>query len=153
LATDSWITNTWRDLSSTPLTLKGLLILPTAQRENDTFLMEAFLQMDLSIDDLISLNNVRMFKHVLRLSDMCSADGTKILASFLTSSTSSHASAYEWPQCYCPNATQIAFWNPTAVLHCFVGHHLTHCRLQQPLGNWEVIVTLRGIGGMTLWQK
>jgi hypothetical protein len=66
----SSLTKTWRDLSSTPLTLKGPLTLPTAQRENDTFLMEAFLQMDLSIDDLISLNDVRMFKHVLRLSDV-----------------------------------------------------------------------------------
>jgi hypothetical protein len=123
--TDSWITNTWRDLSSTPLTLKGPLTLPTAQRENDTFLMEAFLQMDLSIDDLISLNDVRMFKHVLRLSDMCSADGTKILASFLTASTPSHASAHKWPRCYRPYATQIAFWKQT-VLHCFVGQHPTH---------------------------
>jgi hypothetical protein len=87
--------------------------------------MEAFLQMDLSIDDLISLNDVRMFKHVMRLSDMCSADGTEILAPFLTSSAPSHISAYEWPRCYRPDDTQIEFWKQT-LLHCFVGHHPTH---------------------------
>ena len=77
LATPSWITYTWRELDKTELSLRGPMELLKPQRVDDVFLMDAFVALDLDPADLISLNDVRMYKQVTRLSDIVSADGTQ----------------------------------------------------------------------------
>jgi hypothetical protein len=132
LATKSWITSTWHDLKQTPLTLKDPMTIPTACRSNDVFIIDAIVAMHLDEKDLISLNETRMYKQVLRLSNMTSADGKFLLEQFLNNSSPTHPSAFEWPRCYRPSPNQISLWR-TTILACFSLHQL---RLHTPLGAW-----------------
>ena len=86
LATPSWVAATWCHLAKTDLSLQGPMPQMKAQREHDVFIMDSFMTLELSEETLISLNDVRMFKQVTRLSDITSADGTTILETFLSSS-------------------------------------------------------------------
>ena len=132
LATPSWITTTWKDLQATALSLQGPLILPTARRLHDVFLMDAIVSMGVSADDLRSLNDMRMFKQVIRLSDITSADGIYLLDKFLDGSPPNHPSAYVWPRAYRPSPNQVLLWR-TTIMACFVQHSR---RLAIPLGHW-----------------
>jgi hypothetical protein len=49
--------------------------MPLAGHLQDVFIMDAIVAMDQAEDDLPSLNDTRMYKYVIRLSDMVSADG------------------------------------------------------------------------------
>jgi hypothetical protein len=135
LATPSWITFTWRALSSSPLSLHGPAPLIKPQRINDIYLMDMFVDADLPPDQLKSLNDVRMYKQVTLLSDICSADGSFIVDSFLSSEAPKHPSSIEWPRCYRPSPHQFTLWKST-LLACFVTPHATHKRLLHPLGTW-----------------
>jgi hypothetical protein len=134
IATHSWITKTWRDLQLTPLTIKGPMNIPKARRLQDVFLMEdSFVAMGLEGDDLRLLNDMRMFKQVIRLSDITSADGQVILKSFLDDgSRPTHPSPYRWPRCYKPSASQVNLWQ-TTLLACYCIHGT---KLAHPLSQW-----------------
>jgi hypothetical protein len=69
LATDSWITRTWKDLHNSLLSCKGPLTVTPAQRHHNQFLMDVFMTHHLTPAQLISLNNTRMYKQVIPTSD------------------------------------------------------------------------------------
>jgi hypothetical protein len=94
--------------------------------------MDAIVAMGQADDDLQSLNDMRMYKKVVRLSDITSADGTTILEQFLDRSAPTQPSAHDWPRCDCPSPNQAAFWKRT-ILDCFANHFRT---LVHPLGDW-----------------
>jgi hypothetical protein len=133
LATDSWITLTWKDLHDSPLSLKGPLTMTPAQRHHEQFLMDVFMTHHLTPAQLISLNNTRMYKQVIRTSDISSADGFSILPMIFTNSPPTHPSPFEWPCCSRPTDNDITLWIDT-IQSCFLPPHAAHRRLTLPLG-------------------
>jgi exonuclease III len=135
VATSSWVTFTWEHLDKTDLQLKGPLSTLKPLREHDLLLMDKFITLNLPPESLVTLNEVRMYKQVMCLSDITSADGQTIQDSFLTSSPPRHPTPYNWPRCYRPNQNQMQLWKST-ILECFIPPHANHRRLAQPLGAW-----------------
>jgi hypothetical protein len=82
---------------------------------------------------LISLNNTRMYKQVIRTSDISSADGCSILPTTFTNSPPTHPTSFEWPRCSCPTDNDITLWIDT-IRSCFLPPHAAHRRLTLPLG-------------------
>ena len=99
LATPSWITYTWRDLCSTDLTLRGPHTLIPLQRHGDVFLMDVFVSQGFTSEQIRTLNKVRMYKQVIRLSNITTADGISIALEFLNSQPPVHPTPFIWPQC------------------------------------------------------
>jgi hypothetical protein len=76
LATRSWIAATWQFLSESSITLVDPFIKPALASALDKFLMESFTAAGYRGNDLRRLNECRLYLHALRLSDVCSADGS-----------------------------------------------------------------------------
>jgi hypothetical protein len=133
LATDSWITRTWKDLHNSLLSLKGPLTATPAQRHQHQFLMDVFMTHRLTPAQLNSLNNTRMYKQVIRTSDISSTDGFSILPSTFTYSHPTHPTPFEWPRCSQPTDHDITLWIDT-IRSCFLPPHAAHRRLTLPLG-------------------
>jgi hypothetical protein len=136
LATDSWITRTWKDLHDSPLTLTGPLTMNPAQRHQDQFLMDVFMTHNLTPAQLTSLNNTRMYKQVILTSDISSADGLSILPTTLMSSPPTYPTEFEWPCCSRPTDNDITLWIDT-IRSCFLPPPMqlaTHRCLPLPLG-------------------
>jgi hypothetical protein len=93
--------------------------------DGDLFLIDVFVALNLAPEDLITLNEVRMYKKVSRLSDITSADGTLLIELYLTSASPSHKTTFEWPRCQRPTPNHIALWKDTVVLS-FIGPHAQH---------------------------
>jgi hypothetical protein len=136
LATPSWIKDTWGDLHSSDLTLKGPMALIKPQRTNDVFLMDSFVARGLPPEELVWLNEVRMYKQVTRLSDITSADGTLLLETFLSNTPPTHPTPFNWPRCHRPRPNQFSLWKST-IKACFIAPHAQHSRLTSPLGPWS----------------
>jgi hypothetical protein len=111
-------------------TIKGPMNIPKARCLQDVFLMDSFVAMGLEGDDLRLLNDMRMYKQVIHLSDITSADGQVILKSFLDGSRPTHPSPYRWPRCY----------KPSAYLKCTYGRQLSwHVTVSTAL-NWPTLL-------------
>ncbi|MGL4350682.1 MAG: hypothetical protein ACRCT2_09010, partial [Plesiomonas shigelloides] len=136
IVTPSWIAFTWSELQDTPLSLRGPLPRLLPQRQGDVFLMDVFMAQDYSPADLCSLNDVRMYKQVMRLSDIVTADGKELLDSALTATPPTRSTNITWPRCYRPKPNQITLWK-AALSRCFQLPHVTHRKLSQPLGLWN----------------
>jgi hypothetical protein len=87
--------------------------------------MDVFVALNLAPEDLITLNEVRMYKRVSRLSDITSADGTLLIESYLTAASPSHKTTFEWPRCQRPSPNHVALWKDT-VVSSFIGPHAQH---------------------------
>ncbi len=133
LATSSWIKYTWRDLHDSPLSLRGPLTMIPPQRHNDIFLMDVFITKQFSPDQLILLNEIRMYKQITRLSDIVTADGTSLDPDAFTDSPPLSPTPFIWPRCYRPTANQLSFWTH-ALKTCFLPPHAQHRRITSPLG-------------------
>ena len=135
LVTHSWMKYTWKDLSTTALSLKGPMATIKPQRHNDSFLMDLFVAHGFPPQQLITLNEVRMYKQVVRVSDITSANGETLLVQHLNSSPPSHPSPFEWPRSHKPSPNDITLWT-NALQQCLLPPHAHHRRLLQPLGPW-----------------
>jgi exonuclease III len=136
LATNCWLKFTWRDLDQTPLSLHGPMTIPPLQRLHDSFLMDDFQTSGLfSSDELITLNQVRLWKRVLRISDICTADGINIDSLSFLSTPSPLVTPYKWPRCHPPTPNQLSLW-VSALRQVYLPPHAQHVRLRHPLGPW-----------------
>jgi hypothetical protein len=84
LMNKNWILHIWEFL----VTINAMLNInnlwkPAKARANDQFLMQAAINEEYSTGDLTIFNNWRLFFQVSRLSDICNAEGNKILKRYL----------------------------------------------------------------------
>ena len=78
LAPDGWMKRTWEDLWDSSLSLKGPSFCDEAQRLQDVFLMEAFLEQNPEKEEALLLKDCRLFLGVTTLSQISTACGSRI---------------------------------------------------------------------------
>ena len=72
---------------------------PTLNRENDSFLMDHFINANLTTKDLAKLNRVRLHLQIARISEIATADGKYIHKSWLTETGQRNSlSLLNWPR-------------------------------------------------------
>ncbi len=138
LAPDGWMKETWRALSETSLSLRGPLKLFLSLRQHDQHLMDIFIAQGYSEDLLLVLQNCRLYLRVTRLSEITSADGTRLeaapfLGTFHPRLLQQHN---KWPAAYKPSRNEWITWQ-NALKDCFLIPQARHNRLLQPLGPWS----------------
>ena len=67
-------------------------------RPHDAHLMDCFVAQHPSPEQLRTLNDVRIFKQVTRLSDIVTANGIYLDTPIFTASTPTRPSPFEWPK-------------------------------------------------------
>ena len=111
LASDTWVKRVWRsldahdvhvELDSPPLALR---------REGDCLLMELFMDAKVDQQTLLWLNWCRMFLHAVTLSDIVTADGSKVTTDAWTGRRDSHClDRYQWPRTRRPSSRWWDLW-------------------------------------------
>ena len=124
IATKSWLTSTWRDACILGLILRGPTSLPSLARGSDIFLMDQFVSYGFRTEELQILNEVRMYKKAVLLSDISSADGLLLLPSAFDVEPS-RSSPYTWPRCSRPSSHHITFW-ANSLKRCFLPAQTSH---------------------------
>ena len=104
---DGWLKLTWQDLRSVNLSLRGPSPVIPMTQVHDTFLMDTFMAHDATPLQLRSLNKVRMFKQVTRLSEIVTANGIFLDQTYLTASPPTRQRPCEWPRTTRPNPTAL----------------------------------------------
>ncbi len=136
----SWLQSAWSFCSDKRISIAGIQKSPlTQQRCADKSLMSSFALQDISKRDLQRINCCRMFLRVTSLSDITTADGTRIdHADFLPSSTRIPAGGkirnhFVWPTQRCPPLRDWKLWK-RVVIDSFCTDDT--CLLHTPLGEW-----------------
>jgi hypothetical protein len=73
-----WMKQTWEALDETPLTLKGCDLGVPSQRQHDHHIIDAFVHQGYSNEELIDLNDCRLYLQATTLADLCTIDGQDI---------------------------------------------------------------------------
>ena len=102
------------------------------QRHHDVFLMEQFVGSKLTTRDLKLLNYCRLYLRVLRLSDITSTDGTRILPQYWKGLSRSTQSTLMWPVQPKPGIIAWKVWQRELKKLCRYSN-----RLRSPLGPWR----------------
>jgi hypothetical protein len=111
LAIRSWISETWRFLSDSRITVVDPFPKPSLACSNDCFIMERFFQHGYRGSDLLQLNCCRMHLHALRLSDPCTANGAHLTDLALeVHPDPCRSSPFSWPPTRRPSATSRFLW-------------------------------------------
>jgi hypothetical protein len=111
LATRSWIKATWEFLSASRITVIDPFEKPSLACANDCFLMEKFFEHGYRGSALELLNSCRKHIHALRLSDICSADGSFISDSAIEVQLDLHrTSPIHWPPTHRPELSVRSHW-------------------------------------------
>ena len=107
-------------------------------RNNDVYLMEAFVKAKYSPQDLWKLNETRLYMQAITLSDICDAKGVLIQERFFLCKDQCTLRNYSWPRTDLPSTSEVKLWQ-TALTKCFL-EHLPNLkrpkRLRHPLGQW-----------------
>jgi hypothetical protein len=99
MATRSWIASTWKFLSDSDITMIDPFLKPEKACEDDSFLMESFVEFGFRGSELRHLNDCRMHLHALRVSDVCTADGRQLTDDAMEVQPDPHRSSpYSWPR-------------------------------------------------------
>ena len=108
----------------------------SAQRENDTPIMALALKIFPHKKNLRSIQKMRMKLNVIHVSDITTADGTKLDPKFYsTSPPSIQRNTYKWPTKHHISGQDIALWRKFLTQI----YHGTQHSLEQPLGAWHVM--------------
>ena len=107
-------------------------------RLNDVALMDSFAKFNSNSTDLLRLNRVRLWYHIVSLSDICTADGLYVEPYHLghhglDALGFNRFSKYDWANQQRPQRTDFKLFRDT-IRTCFC--HDQSWRLQKPLGPW-----------------
>jgi hypothetical protein len=127
-----WITSLWEFTSKHSLTfLYPKQWIPPQPREYDIFLMQAFASHKPPVPIMAALNRCRIFLQVITLSDICTADGKRILALVKRGvPITSRTSQLLWPAQGNPSRGDWGIWRKCLSFFETIG------KLTQPLGSW-----------------
>jgi hypothetical protein len=138
--TISWIRNLWAFLDAYPVTLRDNTASLFLQREHDIFLMQTFVHHGYRKQDLVFLNQCRMFLSATTLTDISTADGQFIIADAWEGKRYHHASPFNWPRQ--PPTLSRSHWTLwKQALSKFVLQTEHNRRLRSPLGDWTRLST------------
>jgi hypothetical protein len=135
--TNSWLKTVWKYCREHGMQLKDSLPELKLARDNDKFLMQAFVRKNYSSNQLRMLNTCRCFLKAVTLADICKADGraitTEAYAGIPYSQTSN---SYKWPRQ--PSSLKAEYWTfwKQALNACFLRDEDTR-RLWMPLREWH----------------
>lgn len=134
LLTPSWIKSTWDFLSEHELLVEETTPSLQLQRQNDVFLVEAFLVAGYNGPHLRRLNWCRLFLHAITLSDICNADGSQLtILAWEGERDPSVKSQYRWPSLPRPSAKTWDAWRE-ALATTFCTRQTR--RIDRQLGHW-----------------
>ena len=132
----SWMTNYKRILLDTngEITINQQW-LPSPQRKHDRFLMPTFYKFIPDKQSLIHLNNCRLYLQIFSISDLVSADGTKLLKHPLNGTRLLHChSSLTWPHQKRPQKETWKFFSQVVrKIFCKPNTYT----LKKPLGKWK----------------
>jgi ribonuclease HI len=116
---------------------------PVALCDGDEFIMDALrIRGECSARDMQRLNACRMYLRVSRLSEIATAQGTKLRADVLQGKDAGiHLSEAPWPRQARPLAADWAFWS--AMLRSVFSQDGGASSLRTPLGEWKPELDLR----------
>ena len=136
-ATDCWLKTVWKYCWERDIQIEDPTPDLKLRRENDKFLMQAFVQSKkFSKGDLRKLNVCRCYLQAVSLADICSADGKDITPEAMDGiPMKGFSDKPEWPRQ--PSSLPADYWNvwKDALTKCFV-RNTTRTRLWTPLGKW-----------------
>ncbi len=105
--------------------------LPSAPREHDKFLMDYFNTCQFASKTMESLNRCRIFLRAITLSDITTADGSRLLLGIKSNRhTQGRRSRLDWPQQDKPSKRDWTLWSEALT------NLETNDKLSQPLGKW-----------------
>jgi len=136
LAPEGWIQFTWEELSHTQLELKGPLQCIPPQRTHDQHLMDSFVLQGYEGDELVILNDCRLYLNATTLADICTADGKTIDPMVWARQTPLKVRSKAWPRTYKPSQVKWEVWR-FALRQTFLQPDSNRQRLRTPLGAWE----------------
>ena len=117
--------------------LRGPRLAIPCKRQQDVYLMDAFVDCELPKAALGSLNECWLFLHASMLADITTADGNEIEASAWQCCWG-HSQCYPvdtWIHSHDPGSTAWALWR-VALCRLFLFPNVQHLRLCTPLGAW-----------------
>jgi hypothetical protein len=129
LASHSWFKVLWQYTAQYKVKIefhKQFLIPPT--RRGDVALMELFIKLDYSTDQLVRLNRVRKFHRVHSLADILSADGKTVEPAVLTTRQRHSTRTFSWEQ---PTKADFTLWR--TAIRAITSSSLTY---SSPLGEY-----------------
>ncbi len=136
LATNSWLKHLWEFCDDSNLQLTSKTPQLHLARDHDEFLMTAFASHGYQYSQLTLLNLCCLFCHALRLSDISTRDGRRILPrNWQGYPTDSSGCEFEWHYHGRPSNTAWDLWR-LALWNCFLTIETAQQILRQPLGSW-----------------
>ena len=137
LAPKGWIKHTWMQLAETRLSIKGEDGLTSPpRRTGDIYLMDAFIAQGYSDNDILALNDCRLYLQATTLSDLCSADGLSITHEAWNGICKVSRQEYEWINTHKPGNNTWNLWRTTIKSLFLDPNSLYDRKLIVPLGDW-----------------
>ena len=136
LITPGWLSSLWEFVDCYHFTLRDNTPPIPLQCIHDQFLISAFEELQLADSVLRQANVCRQWLKVLRVSDIASGDGTRILLQYWQGTSPSEVTKhYNWPINGVPSA---AAWHSWRLALSGISQGPMHT-LIQPLGEWSVL--------------
>jgi hypothetical protein len=135
--TECWLKTMLKFLHQFDIALHDTLPRLTKTRHKDIFLMEHFLQLGYSSQDIRRLNQCRMFLHATTLADICTVDGLFITKDAWNGSPEDHrGTRFQWPRR--PPFLVVSEWTLWRRALTTLVWPGTSRKLLHPLGAWIV---------------
>ena len=143
--TDSWIIKTQQFCQRHKICFDEPVVSLTPNCERDVSIMEALYKTALTQDQLLRINNCRLYSRVVSLSDITDGYGKNLLLADMVKPTQwQHLNDYVWPNQGIPTQGDWDLWLK-ALQSCFT---YTGSALRLPLGTWNETF----INQSTKWQ-
>ena len=109
---DCWIKTVWKFMSERSLTIQGWKNTRTTRRENDAFLIQQFIQHRVPQEDIITLNECRIYLQVETLSDITDGNGLRIAECYYKGRKDPYrTTGVIWPYIRRPNVNKWLIWS------------------------------------------
>jgi len=140
----TWLTSIWELLDRVQFTIDMRRAwTPSAQRQGDAALMTMFISSGYKGGDLAQLNRCRVYHQVFFLSDVATADGTRIEDRYRQPERNrERLSQWKWPAQGQPDDKAWELWREALT------YFETYGKLRVPLGEWLITPHQRWI-----WQR
>lgn len=133
LSTESWIKDVWHEFHTSAVHVQERTPNLAPQRDNDQFLIRAFLSAGITGRKLLRLNRCRLRNKIISLSDMTTGDGRQILPDCLQDCPQNRRLDIAWPtQGPLPSADWLLWKQSIRTTFC----KRDSLRLAVPLGHW-----------------
>ena len=130
--------STWRDLDATTLSLKGPCPTIAPARIHDSHIMDLLMLHEEDPKELVKLNNIRLRLGLTLVSDMVTADGTRLEKSIWNRQPSDRKlhQSRRWPKTHRPQAADWKNWKHI-LSQALLVPNCNDRTLSQALGPWH----------------